>query len=44
MNRDKEIIIDLIRASSLILEFCENLDYQTFTQDLKTHHLSSIKS
>jgi uncharacterized protein with HEPN domain len=36
MNRDKEIILDLIRASSLILEFCENLDYETFAQDLKT--------
>ena len=36
MNRDQEIILDLIRASSLILEFCENLDYEIFAQDLKT--------
>jgi uncharacterized protein with HEPN domain len=36
MSRDREIILDLIRASSLILEFCENLDYEMFAQDLKT--------
>jgi uncharacterized protein with HEPN domain len=36
MNRDQEIILDLIKASSLILDFCENFDYQTFAQDLKT--------
>jgi len=36
MSRDKEILLDLIRASSLILEFCENLNYQTFSEDIKT--------
>ncbi|MEQ9000997.1 MAG: DUF86 domain-containing protein [Coleofasciculus sp. B1-GNL1-01] len=36
MNRDKEVLLDLIRASRLIVEFCETLDYQTFAEDLKT--------
>ncbi|HBL13221.1 MAG TPA: hypothetical protein DD379_17845 [Cyanobacteria bacterium UBA11162] len=36
MNRDKEIVFDLIRASSLILEFVKNLDYENFVEDLKT--------
>lgn len=36
MNRDKEVLLDLIRASRLIWEFCETLDYQTFAEDLKT--------
>jgi uncharacterized protein with HEPN domain len=36
MNRDKEVLLDLIRASRLIVEFCETLNYQTFAEDLKT--------
>lgn len=36
MNRDKEIILDIIRSCNLITEFCENLDFIAFNQDLKT--------
>ncbi len=36
MNRNQEAILDLIRAANLIIEFCQNLDYHSFSQDLKT--------
>ncbi len=36
MNRDHEILLDLIRACNLIQEFCNNLDLATFTNDVKT--------
>jgi uncharacterized protein with HEPN domain len=36
MNKDQEIILDLIRACELSVQFCENMDWQTFSQDLKT--------
>ena len=36
MNRDREILLDLIRACNLIQEFCKNLEFSTFNQDIKT--------
>ena len=36
MNRDQEILLDLIKACNLIQEFCENLDLTDFASDLKT--------
>lgn len=36
MNRNQEALLDLIRASRLIVEFCQNLDWETFSQDIKT--------
>ena len=36
MNRDREILIDLIRACELSIQFCQDLDVQAFSQDLKT--------
>ena len=36
MNRDKEIILDIIRSCNLIIEFCENLDFLAFNKDIKT--------
>lgn len=36
MNRDDEIILDLIRAASLILEFTKNMNLNTFLDDIKT--------
>ncbi len=36
MNRDKEIILDLIRACNLIQEFCQDLNSESFTKDIKT--------
>ena len=36
MNRDREILLDLIRACELIIQFCEDLDWQAFSEDLKT--------
>ena len=36
MNRDREILLDLIRACELIIQFCEGLDWQAFSEDLKT--------
>ena len=36
MNTDEEIIIDLVRAASLILQFTEKTNLQTFSQDVKT--------
>jgi uncharacterized protein with HEPN domain len=36
MSSDKEVLLDLVRASSLILEFCEGLDCAMFTEDQKT--------
>jgi uncharacterized protein with HEPN domain len=36
MNSDKEILVDLVRSGSLILEFCEGLDYPRFAADQKT--------
>ncbi len=36
MNRDREIVIDLIRACELIVQFCDGLDWQAFSEDLKT--------
>ncbi|MEQ8969347.1 MAG: hypothetical protein RIE73_03005 [Coleofasciculus sp. C1-SOL-03] len=44
MNRDKEVLLDLIRASRLILEFCETLDYQTFARRLKNSILCSLSN
>ena len=34
MNRDREILIDLIRACELSIQFCQDLDLQAFSQDL----------
>lgn len=42
MNRDREILLDLIRACNLIQEFCKNLDFLAFSKDLKTQ--SSVLS
>ena len=39
MNRDREILLDLIRACELIVQFCEDLDWQAFSKDLKTQSL-----
>lgn len=36
MNRNKEAILDLIRAIKLIIEFSKNLDYPSFYEDIKT--------
>lgn len=36
MNKDREILLDLIRACRLSIQFCADLDWQTFAQDLKT--------
>jgi uncharacterized protein with HEPN domain len=37
MNRDDdEIILDLVKAASLILEFTENISINTFLEDVKT--------
>ena len=36
MNKDREILLDLIRACELIIQFCEDLDWQAFSKDLKT--------
>jgi uncharacterized protein with HEPN domain len=36
MNRDKEILIDIIRACNLIQEFCQDLDFLAFERDIKT--------
>ena len=36
MNKDREILLDLIRACELIVYFCEGLDWQAFSKDIKT--------
>lgn len=36
MNKDREILLDVIRACNVIQEFCENSDLITFTRDVKT--------
>lgn len=36
MNRDREILLDLIKACNLIQEFCKNSDYLAFSKDIKT--------
>ena len=36
MNRDREILLDLIRACELIIQFCEDSDWQAFSGDIKT--------
>jgi uncharacterized protein with HEPN domain len=36
MNKDEETLLDLIRACKLSIQFCADLDWQTFAQDLKT--------
>lgn len=36
MHRNKEAIIDLIRACNLIIQFCQILDKKTFLSDEKT--------
>ena len=36
MNKDREILLDLIRACRLSIQFCADLDWQAFVQDLKT--------
>ena len=35
MNRDREILLDLIRACELIIQFCKDSDWQAFSQDIK---------
>jgi uncharacterized protein with HEPN domain len=36
MNKDRETLLDLIRACKLSIQFCADLDWHTFSQDLKT--------
>lgn len=36
MNKDREILLDLVRACELIVHFCNDLDWQAFSKDLKT--------
>ena len=36
MHRDREILLDLIKACELSLQFCANMDWQAFSKDLKT--------
>ncbi len=36
MNRDQEILIDIIRACNLIQEFCRDLDFLAFERDIKS--------
>jgi uncharacterized protein with HEPN domain len=35
MNRDREILLDLIKACNLIQEFGKNLDFLDFSKDIK---------
>lgn len=36
MNNDREVLLDAIQACNLILEFCNNLDFNSFANDPKT--------
>jgi uncharacterized protein with HEPN domain len=36
MDKDRETLLDLIRACKLSIQFCTDSDWQTFSQDLKT--------
>lgn len=36
MNRNKEVILDLIRACQMIREFCKNINKNNFLEDEKT--------
>jgi uncharacterized protein with HEPN domain len=36
MNRDREVLLDAIQACNLILEFCEDLEFNSFANDPKT--------
>ena len=36
MNKDREILLDLIRACELSIQFCADMDWQAFSEDLKT--------
>lgn len=36
MNRDDEIVLDLVKAASLILDFTENMILNNFCKDVKT--------
>ena len=36
MNRDREILLDLIRACELSLQFCIDINWQDFSRELKT--------
>jgi uncharacterized protein with HEPN domain len=36
MNKDKEILLDIIEACNLIQEFCQDLDFIAFERDIKT--------
>ena len=35
MNKDREILLDLVRACELIIQFSGDLDWQAFSEDLK---------
>ena len=36
MNNDREILLDLIRACELSIQFCVDIDWQAFSEDIKT--------
>ena len=36
MNNDQEILLDLIGACELSIQFCANMDWQAFSKDVKT--------
>lgn len=36
MNRDNEILIDLVRSARLILEFTKEMNLENFLEDVKT--------
>ena len=36
MGRDDEALLDLVRASRLIIEFCQGMNLQSFVKDFKT--------
>ena len=36
MNNDREILLDLIKACELSIQFCVDMDWQAFSEDLKT--------
>lgn len=36
MSRDREILLDIIRACNLVREFCRDVDFNTFSKDIKT--------
>ena len=36
MSRDREILLDIVKACNLIQVFCQDLNLKTFSEELKT--------